>query len=372
MNWRLFIATLFLAGCGAPESDETAIHNPERGLWQDRQGAVELVLVQTFGREDGPVEEILSGPVHGAVDDDGNLYLLDRSSGAERLVAFAPDGTVRWTVDAQGEAPGELNRAMSLGLHRDRLWIGNRSGARLDAFDLAGVYQRSLTLEPIGVSFGAFISGFPSDGTMAIGLLKRDGYGARTALLSLEGDQVELLDSTSFDHTGDAEVYPGFLVGASQGVVHDRLVVAHSYRYEYTILDDSLQTARVITREGIAGWPPAQFNHTRGSTAMGTLGWNFQPLPLANGRWLGGAVRADVGSREDWIALREADAEVAYKRVVDLFSPDGRLLWTWDHAALEEAGMDRVLTTDGRDGLYAVTTDPSPSVGLFRLHLSEE
>jgi len=79
------------------ERDGTVyVTNPERGLWDDEQAEpVRFVLEQTFGTDAGADETVLGNPVRIDIDVDatGNLYVLDGQR--NRIVAFAPDGSVR-------------------------------------------------------------------------------------------------------------------------------------------------------------------------------------------------------------------------------------------------------------------------------------
>ena len=66
-----------------------------------------LELEQTFGAEEEPADSLLSFITGMAVDEAGNVYVVDR--GDDRLVAFAPDGKLLWAGGRSGQGPGEFD-----------------------------------------------------------------------------------------------------------------------------------------------------------------------------------------------------------------------------------------------------------------------
>ena len=76
-------------------------------MWSHSTAApLQFEREQTYGTDGGSGPAFL-GSVRGvAVDPAGTVYVLDDEN--HRLVAFRPDGTVRWSVGRQEQGPGEF------------------------------------------------------------------------------------------------------------------------------------------------------------------------------------------------------------------------------------------------------------------------
>jgi hypothetical protein len=137
-------ATWLAAGC-APEPDwagtiaerdgVTYVSNAAEPLWgsADVPGADEetpplrFELEQIYGVESDPVEAILGSVRMWTVDDDQNVYVLDPS--VHRIIAFAADGSVRWTAGREGEGPGDLGGYLGIATDgRSTLFVLNQAG----------------------------------------------------------------------------------------------------------------------------------------------------------------------------------------------------------------------------------------------------
>lgn len=91
----------------------------------------EQAYVRLVGTRELPVQS----PIGLAFDDDLRLYLSDS---AGRIYAFAPDGSVLYTIDRAGEEP--LRRPTGVAFDPDRklLYVVDTLASRVHAFDPAG------------------------------------------------------------------------------------------------------------------------------------------------------------------------------------------------------------------------------------------
>lgn len=366
MMRRLPAILCLLAACSQPPGDrDVVVNNGPEGIWQQTgESTVSFRLEQTYGREDGAEEEMLEGPRRGTVDTAGNLYLHD----GERIVAFGPTGSVLWEIDATGEGPGELNRVRALFLGRDDLlWVTNQSSTRIDRFDLSGNFVDTRSVEPLPVSRATAIGSF-EDGSVLLASGVSGRFGNR--LFRVEsGPGMTIVDSMTVDQTGDLPSHGAISVGATVGLVHDRIAVSLIDGYGYLLLSPTLDTLLVTTRPDIPKRAPYGFLRN-GNPAVIMLGSAFAPVLLRDGRWLGGASWAvdvdDIDSFAEQLFGPDAPT-IEYQRSLDLYDESGALLYDWDEAELAAVGIREVLASDGIDSIYARTTDDIPTVGRYRL-----
>ena len=359
---------LLLLGCSSAPETSKVVSNGLLGTWQEAGGpTVSLEVEQTYGREDGTVEEMLEGPRRAAVDAVGNLYLHD----GERLVAFSPEAEVLWTITAEGEGPGELRRVRGLFLgDDDLLWVTNQAGTRLDRFDLEGALVDTRPLSDLDMTWGA-AHGLLPDGTVVLSSNRPGDYGNRIHLAE-DDTPLRTLDTLWVDQSSDEETPGAISVGSSMGVVREHVLLGLIQDYGYLALDASLDTAFVTARPDIPKRPPYGFLRN-GNPAVIMLGSHFDPLALADGRWLGGGSWAvDVENIADWAAdLFSPDApSIEYDRSLDLYDARGTLLYTWSDSDLDAAGIQTVLASDGVDRIFVRTSDPVPTVARLRLVIS--
>lgn len=366
---RTLLFVCLLPACAGPGPDPTRIQNQHDGLWQEvSPAAVELVLEQTYGREDGVDAEILGTPRYLASDPDGNLYLVDGS----RIVSFAPDGALRWTIDQEGEGPGEVYRPRGLVFGPDGLlYLSNQSGTRLDRFRPDGAFVDILPLAQVGLESGTLI-GFVAP---AIGVFTgsvRTRFATVFRLITI-GDEMALTDTVRVDFTGDIEIPGSISVTGSSGVFDGRIVTSLIAEYGYAVLDRNLDEVYQTRRDEIPFLAPYVFQRGGRSGVM-VMSLDRSPVGLSDGRWLGGARwPVGLGDLEVYAAERFAgsDFRPENNQTLDLFSAAGRLLYSWDTEALEDLEISSVEASNLDNHIYARMTADSPTIGRYRLVIAE-
>ena len=132
--------------------------------------------------------EILSQPVDLALDDRGNLYVLDRF--LAQILVLSPTGELLRTIGREGSGPGEFIRPRVMALSGDTVRVADVGNGRLQTLALDSGYIRSTQL-PAGANLGR----------MAIneaGRLIMGTFGIQDALAAYydeSGDQVGTLGS---------------------------------------------------------------------------------------------------------------------------------------------------------------------------------
>ena len=111
--------------------DTTVVRTVSGSVWG---GDATLVPEVSVGELDGP-EEYLFGSVSSiAVDDDRNVYVLDRQ--ARHVRVFDSEGTYVKTLGRDGEGPGEFKVPIGLAISNGRLLVRDPANGRVQLFGL--------------------------------------------------------------------------------------------------------------------------------------------------------------------------------------------------------------------------------------------
>jgi hypothetical protein len=179
------------------------VSNPAAGLWAEREARpLRFELEQSYGSDGFPEEAMLGNPfgLGVAADEQSNVYVLDPQ--IARLIAFAADGSVRWTAGRAGEGPGELNRPSGLALSGDgTIAIMNQGRTRIDLWSTDGEHlgAHSLQAPPLdmeGIRFPR-IAGFLDPQRIVLDSSIFGTLGSRTVVVDLS--QPAVLGDFVFD-----------------------------------------------------------------------------------------------------------------------------------------------------------------------------
>ena len=360
-----FLLLTSLAACGGSPREmgsvgEVANRGP--GVWQQVEPApLSLTLEQVFGDDDSDQRGLLSGAFNVAVDDQGNLYVLNLFEG--RLVAFAPDGSVRWEVEAPGQGPGEIHNPDQVIFDhlRRELGFSNQSAARIDRFDTDGRHIGSIPLESAGIGRGNLV-GVTDSGILVLSQALRNGSAGARIVLIQEGAAA---DSFSVDVTEGMAVPSGLAVPPRVAVSGPEIVIKHLARYAYSF--HSTEGTRRLTVSRDVPYQPPVIREIEGGVQMTNWTRQYGPLPLPDGRWLGGGLwPIDMGDPQAHMALRDQGLapELTFAHTMDLFASDGTLLYSLESESLEALDIQSVLAVDVHGRLYARLAS-GPLVGRF-------
>ncbi|HDL19447.1 MAG TPA: 6-bladed beta-propeller [Bacteroidetes bacterium] len=113
-----------------------------------QKGSGELITDLTIGGDVGGEEYLLSGPGRIAVDENGNIFVLD--SRENHIKKFDAAGKYIKTFAKKGKGPGEILQAYQMGMEPDGnivTWdLGNR---RFSFFDNDGTFLHSIPFQEI-------------------------------------------------------------------------------------------------------------------------------------------------------------------------------------------------------------------------------
>jgi hypothetical protein len=124
------------------------VHNRGEGIWEESP-RIALEKIHAFGDIEAENEEVaFYMPLDMALDQDGNLYVLD--TGNHRIQKFSPDGVYLATIGREGQGPGEFTFPGSLDIDGSgELVVVSPYGMKIQFLDGSGVETGSLTLQEI-------------------------------------------------------------------------------------------------------------------------------------------------------------------------------------------------------------------------------
>lgn len=377
----MLLAALGMAACGeAPLVDDawggtievresiTWVSNPNEPLWREDTPAFALQLEQTFGvDETGPEEALLRSVSGAAVDGDGNVYAVDTSD--QRLVSYAPDGTLRWTRSKRGQGPGDLAKPLKVTWDgATRLYVDNQYGGRIDRWTLGGEYVDTQPLVDFGIVQG-YVVGMPDGDTLVVAERIAGRDGVRLRVFDVSGDEWQL--SAQVDAAGGRDQTPVSFGGwkTSARVAGNRIFAGHAMEYQLQRFDLDGNLDAVWQRP----FPPLLAPITyRGTKTI--FGQYDAPLRLDSGHFLVHHVR-DGGTadhdefRQKWDERleRRTDYDLSYwTGQLDLLDADGRYLGSIDFEPREE-----LLTLGPNGRLYTGSFVPEPRIRRYEVILSD-
>jgi len=118
----------------------------------ERIGEIALVVDLELGTEKGPEEALLYGPTDIAVDQTGNMYILDAR--AKSVVTFGSDGEYTRRIGGPGQGPGEFESPRAIAVAGSALVVA-ASRSRLSIWNLDGSHRRDAETDE-GSLVGAF------------------------------------------------------------------------------------------------------------------------------------------------------------------------------------------------------------------------
>lgn len=377
MNLRAIVvllalfAALALAACGeSPQWQGTIeerdgviyVHSPAEGLWDDSGVSVRFELEQVFGVDTEPAEAILNGIWRQAfdVDDQGNVYIFD--GGDDRLVSFAPDGSLRWSGGGPGQGPGEFSGAEGMAWNgASMIYVTNGRGARIDLWSTDGQFVESLPISHLGFQRGTLV-GVLDENTVVLQASSRNVAGVRVGVIDLRNEGSIVADFDVDIASGPTES------GAEMEVevVDGSIAIGDWDSYDLRFYSRTGKLERIVSREFDHLVLPASREERQ--TGVYASSWLKPPLLLAGGLMLATASWTDPDALERLRGAPEPPSFEARRATsrgsFDLFDTDGRYLTSIPREEVEIGNADEV----GADGkLYTVVRDPFPQVRRYRV-----
>ena len=317
------------------------VDNPQAAVWPRQSGMpAKLVEEQAFGADMSPRDAILGAITGVAVDNEGNVFVVDRQAG--RLVSFQADGSVRWAAGRTGQGPGELSRPGGLVLGDSAtLYLLNAGGTQIDIWSTNGEYQDTHRLVDLGIPRAA-LAGFEPPDLLVL-------HRATTEVL---GKELFVVDVRSWSLVSR---FTGTVAPSLSGPVYNRAVsfraaVAGPFVWlgnsgEYVLRAYTLQgrLTRVISVDAEYLRRTAFQSDDRELTGFMNLGELRPPVMLPGGHLLVSASwPTNVDEPDEFLRRRRAEGlEVEWACSLDLFDKDGRFLGStvWSGTMEPEFGL---------------------------------
>lgn len=342
------------------------VNNPADGMLQDREPApLRFELEQVYGAESAPADAII-GAIHSvAIDDSGNVYVLDRQP--LRVVSFAPDGSVRWRAGREGGGPGELDGTRGILVNGDELHLLNRGGTAVDTWDTAdGTFRSTLSLVGLELGFGA-PAGFLSPDTMVLERTLMGGTGVTVSLVALS-DPPEVRAQFTHNALPDSPLPEDFGMEVDVVVRGDRVVLGSTGTYHFRVLDTAGQAQRVVSRD-VDYLVGAGVHSTDSGSMIAGFGGLYAPVQLSGGFWLARVVwPTNVDDPNVATGMMMNDEFVPeFNTSYDLFDAEGRFLYSLVSEGTREGeyGSRLMLGPDG--ALFTQVSEPFPQVHRYRV-----
>jgi hypothetical protein len=374
-------ALVLAAACRAPDDSAWSGTIEERDgvLWVHNPAAdpgatspFTLELEQVFGAEEEPVEELLAFVAGIAVDDAGNVYVVD--GGNDRLVAFDADGGLLWTGGRSGQGPGEFDGPNAVAWDgNDLLYVDNRGAGQIDTWRTTGEYVDSHGLSPFDIGQG-WVVGLPDPDTLVLRSASRTaGDGAIVHVFDVSDDWRRSAEFFALGGRRSDGNQPARWSTTTVRVGHDAVWVGNQIRYEVREygLDGTLR--RVVAREHPPLIPPFEYRGTGFSNGgFGPPFWLNDGHGLIPRYWLAGVTDVEELKRQwdRYLASRDPDDRGrSYDAAIDLVDAEGRVLGSFPlDGAFDAIGWPELVGPDGR--LYTRVYEPYPHVRRYRVELT--
>lgn len=366
---------LLLSGCSSENEKNTGISginidNPEYGIYQkEASPPFSFELIDTI-RPEFPEDFILSGFSELLTDPEGNMYFMDARQ--SKLISLSADGTLRWMTGEKGRGPGDFESAYSMITDSKQLYIGNLQGSRLDLFSYSGNFQKSYNLAE-QVSFGT-LWGFLSTGEFVIAAPNWDSWGPHIYIVGIEGDTVRTEGDFMIDQSGDLETLQGMTSRSSISVYEDKIYTGSIIDYSIEIHDTSGTLIRKIRRDFDRIVRPGM--HSDGNSSMiRSFGRVGAPRFLPNGFFIVNAswpTNVDDPDRYTRLSNNGSAPELEFANSVDLFNPDGELLYSFESEGFNPE-IGAIVHIDDNGIIYTTgMNEEEPVIKKYRLALNNE
>lgn len=246
---KVFLIGLFLltAGCGGETvEDSSEVETVENSAWSALQDSenqpIMIEEVQRFGSGEFEGEGVLYSASSISVDENQNLYLIDNRD--NKLISFNPNGELRWKVGNRGQGPGDIHDASGLDIYRNRIFVTNNNGSRIDEFDMEGNFIQTHNLDEIGRA-NLILSGITETGKVILRSNVPLKVGVHVFVLDL-GEQLTL--ENDFIVTFGEKDYLTSL-GVSTQVDGNEIVIRNGLDFGFTYYD--VEGNKVKKLEGV-------------------------------------------------------------------------------------------------------------------------
>lgn len=352
------------------ETTNIIISNPEYGVWQDRETPpVEFELVQIFGEENAPEEELLGGVTTMFADEDQNIYVLDDR--LSKLISFGKNGAVRWVTGSKGRGPGDFENAWNMTWDGNQtIYVSNIARSRIDLFNLKGEFLYTLSIDNEKLK-NVSIHGFLNDKLVVSKTIS--GSFAKEFMFIKPDKPDSVIASFTVDLTGQLKVPQSISWFSNVSILEDQLVVAGMSEYSYSFYKiDSIKTKKLnrdfdkIMRAGF-------FQNDNGR-AIGSMGGLNSILKAGNEFYIATAAwPTNVDDPDQYMKDMNSGKNIRaeFRNTIDIYNQNFQLLYSIESDEFINQELGLISHSDSEGFVYSINFSPYPHVKKFKLSKAE-
>ena len=325
------------------------------------QKSVTFKLEKTFGAESQPKEALLSGVYSMEMDDQKNLYFIDKRA---RVVSIAPDGSVRWVIDKKGKGPGDIQNPRGLATDGIKyLYLSNIKETRIDKFDLDGKFVSSFAVSDMHqreLSILGFVK--PNLLVTAISFLGKIGYD----VFILEADNnFKIRNQFVIDKSGSLKLSPGVGLSFDIGIMEDKIVTGSITNYElgfYTLEGKEVKTIKKDVRNLFLAYV-----FENGVGMVGNIGY---PFKISGSYYLNAmTVPSNV---TDVKQLMQKDFKIEDATTIEVFNENGESVYSVKTSGTVNPEIGRPIYSDSEGYLYTFKELPYPQICKYKVIIEDK
>jgi len=321
--------------------------------------SVKFKLEKTFGAESSPKEALLTRVYTMETDNKGNLYLINGG----KILSFAQDGTLRWSINKKGEGPGDLENICGLTTDGNNyLYVSNVNGSRIDKFNLDGQFLNSFTLSQLHLNFTSII-GFIQPNLLVISQTLMGKVASEIIILETD-NSYKIRNRFIVDKTAGLKLSPNTALGFSSGIIGNRIACGSLTSYELTFYDTEGKEVQKITKKVknlILGYA---FEN-----GCGIAGDLTVPYKIAGSYYISYLNYPHNVTEQSQLHKKEFKKE--YATVIDIFNDKGILIYSDKKEGNDNSEIGKPIYSDLEGYLYTFKELPYPQICKYKVTIEE-
>ena len=354
-----FLSCFFLAAVlitSAANGQSKTITNPHHPAQPDSvDEMIRVTLVAEFGGDDAPTEALISGPAGVAMAANGNVYIVDAM--ANQIKMFTAEGTFLKTIGSPGEGPGEFSRPYAFFTDGTTyLYVQDNNNTETERFLLDGTFVDKHTMSELGLRQPNLV-GVLAPSKLVYAQSVRGTYGLDITIVDTSKDW-EVSSTFVYSNWAPGDLSQSMAIPAEVTVAENKIIVAHPFRYEYRIHDESGSVLAEMKRD-FEGLIPPYAGKFREMEVVRFFSNLLNPIRLNEDLWLGRAIWPT--NLESPKAFFDAIAAGSPPKLIDdstwdLFDADWNLKYSLSRKQiLSVVGGRGTIGTDGQGHIFVIS-----------------
>jgi hypothetical protein len=297
------------------------------------------------------------------IDNEHNIYVLDADPRSQtRLISYSESGDVRWVLNKEGSAPGELRYVYGFSYDGDSLlYLSNQLGTRIDTYSLNGDYISSKMVSDIGKT-RVTIVGFIEPKLMIIKESLFGDYGATISAVNISSESWQIIDTFTVSQKGNIAVPSEISISPVISLINGNIVVGNVLEYEYVMYSTAGMVVSRISRSDVPFRAPI-LSGTGFGVSFREMSQLFPLMGLRDSVLIGGGWWPGNNMSKE-LTINDEIYDSDMMRVVDIYEGDTREPISFDATTIQ---VKNLLATDGKEYLYAEMYGEWPKIGRFRI-----